>query len=186
MKKILILFLLLLLLSGCTWFGKEEKAPLIEEPIVPMPLSLQEQEQKKVVQADNGSIYYLAADNKRYIFPTEGTYKSWFGDYSDMLQMTVIRLQAYPIGGNVTYKPGSLIETDDDKRVYFVDLAGVVRAFEDKKLLEEIYGKDWKDRVDYVPIYYFTNYEIGEPITGTELTQISEDITIDEDKGLAH
>lgn len=184
MKRILILFLLIIILSGCTWFKKEDKKPQVEEPVVPMPLTLQEKEQKKIIKADNGSIYYLAADNKRYIFPTEGTFESWFGDYSDMMQMTVTRLQAYPIGGNVTYKPGSLIETDDDKKIYFVDFGGVARPFEDEDLLEEIYGKEWQEKVDHVPIYYFTNYKIGEPISSTELPEIPEDITIDKNKGL--
>ena len=33
-----------------------------------------------LVKASGPAVYYYAADGKRYVFPTEGVYDSWFSD----------------------------------------------------------------------------------------------------------
>src|SRR5690606_30329162 len=46
-------------------------------------------------------VYYLASDGKRYVFPNEKTYSTWFTDFSDVRVKTPSEMSQYPIGGNV-------------------------------------------------------------------------------------
>ena len=142
-------------------------------------------ERQKIVQlSENGSIYYFAADGKRYIFPTEETYASWFGAYEPDRVMSLNEMQEIPLGGNVTVRPGSLITTPSDPNIYLVREGAIISPV-DESVLKEIYGDDFESRDINLPNYYFTNYSYGEPIKVLKdypLTIIT--LTIDQDKGL--
>ena len=44
------------------------------------------------------SVYYLGADGKRYVFPNEATYFSWYGDFSSVKTIPQSELESYPSG----------------------------------------------------------------------------------------
>lgn len=183
MKKFLVSVIVLsFLITGCKSISNPQSYSSQELK------SLQEtrdEESKKLVKAPNGWIYYLALNNKRYIFPTTGTFKSWFGEnYYDIKELTLEEIGEIALGGNVTYRPGSrLIQTPTDPKIYYVEPHGVLRPFENEEIIEEIYGKKWKDMVDDLENYYFTNYRVLEYITDSNLEPIPADLTIDQDKG---
>src|SRR5687768_5769144 len=52
------------------------------------------------------SVYYYAADNKRYVFPHSKTYFTWYSDYNNIKEVSLEQLGGITIGGNVTYRPG--------------------------------------------------------------------------------
>src|SRR3989344_8729122 len=61
------------------------------------------------------AIYYYAVDGKRYVFPNDKTYLSWYPDFSNITVVSDTDLASIPIGGNVTYRPGKRlvkIQTD--------------------------------------------------------------------------
>lgn len=142
---------------------------------------LMQQELSKLIQGIDGTIYYLAFDDKRYVFPTDGTFKSWFGNYDHIKSISMEELEKIPIGGNVTYRPGSrLIQTETDFNIYYVDLYSVLRPLEDEDLAEEIYGENWEEYVDDIPNYYFTNYTIGDELTKDNIPEIDPNIVINQ------
>lgn len=130
-------------------------------------------------------IYYLGADKKRYIFPTEGTFKSWFGDRKVTAEKTLEEVGEIPIGGNVTYKPGTrLITTESVAEVFYVAPGGILRPIS-TTLAEKLYGADWKNMVDDLENHYFTNYKIGPAIINeNEIPSVNDDWTINDDKNL--
>lgn len=130
-------------------------------------------------------IYYLGADGKRYIFPTEGTFKSWFGDREVTAEKTLEEVGEIIIGGNVTYKPGyRLITTESVTEIFYVAPGGILRPVS-ASLAEQIYGQDWESMIDDLENHYFTNYKIGPAITDiSEIQAINDDWSINDDKNL--
>src|SRR3989338_9026877 len=74
------------------------------------------------------AVYYLGADGKRYVFPNEKTYKTWYSSFSGVMVVSSTEMSSYPIGGNVTYRPGvKLVKIQTDPKVYAVDQNGTLR-----------------------------------------------------------
>jgi len=146
---------------------------------------IDEVEKGKIIElSDNGSLYYLAKDGKRYIFPNKDSYNSWFVGISPSTSYTLEEIQKYPLGGNVGIKPGNLIQTPTDYNLYLV-LKGEKLSIIDKNLIEKIYGKKYKNFIITVPNYYFTNYKRTTKVIKeiTDFPIIDPLITIDENKG---
>lgn len=140
----------------------------------------------KLKKSDKDDIYYYAANGKRYIFPDLQTYDTWFGTIavSDIMKYDLLKLYETPLGGNVTCRPGTLIQTPTDTNIYIVVKNGHIRAFSDQTLLDLIYNYNWKKIVLTIPNFYFTNYQVDKPINDlSEFPDIPRSLTIDQDKG---
>ncbi len=112
------------------------------------------------------SVYYLGADGKRYVFPNESTYFSWYSDFSNVVTIPQAELESYPLGANVVMRPGTkLIKITTDPKVYAVEPNGVLRHIPDEATALSLYGENWAKRVVDVADAFFTNYTIGDPLT---------------------
>ena len=119
-----------------------------------------------LVKASSDAVYFLASDGKRYVFPNEKTYKTWYADFSEVTTITGEELASLPIGGNVVYRAGTrLVKITTDPKVYAVEPAGLLRHVSTEEVATGLFGADWANRVDDVPDAFFTNYKTGNPIT---------------------
>ena len=146
-----------------------------------------DQEISKVKKNEKDFIYYYAADGKRYVFPDLSVFKSWFGDYAvDKLAFEdVATMSKSPLGGNVTLRPGTLLQSPTLLDTFIVIKNGKISPVSDEKLLKEFYGTDWQNLVVKLPDYYFSQYVIGKAIKSvSDLPQITAQVTIDQDKDL--
>jgi hypothetical protein len=113
-----------------------------------------------------GAVYYYGGNGKRYVFPNEKTYKTWYPDFSSVKTITLAELQTLPLGGNVTYKPGArLVKITTDPKVYAVDAHSTLRWVETEAIAAALYGADWNTKVDDIPDAFFINYKVGTPIS---------------------
>lgn len=111
------------------------------------------------------SVYYVAADGKRYVFPNVKIYDSWFTDFDDVVILSEEDLTSLPLGGNVLYRPGViLIKITTDPKVYAVTAGGVLRWVTTEAIARALYGDDWNKLIDDVPDSFFTNYTVGSSI----------------------
>jgi hypothetical protein len=118
-----------------------------------------------LIKASTAAVYYLGTDGKRYVFPNEKTYKTWYPDFSSVKTITDSQLAGYAIGGNVTYKPSSkMVKITTDPKVYAVDAHGTLRWITSESVAQALYGASWAAMVDDVADSFFTNYSIGTPI----------------------
>lgn len=115
------------------------------------------------------SVYYLAADGKRYVFPNESTYKSWYDDFSGVMTISQSELESYPLGKNVTVRPGTkLVKITTNPAVYAVETGGNLVKIASESAAATLYGADWAKRVIDVADSFFTNYNVtGEELDGT-------------------
>jgi|GEM_PF-891072 len=139
-----------------------------------------------LIKAGNNSVYYFGADNKRYVFPNEKTYKTWFVSFNTIITISNELLGEIPIGGNVTYKPGKkLVKITTDPKVYYVDKAGTLRHVSSEALAKELWGTTWYKLVDDIPDPFFVNYKIGQPLEEPELPTVEAAYSINQDKTLS-
>ena len=118
-----------------------------------------------IKMAGNASVYYLGADGKRYVFPNSTTYFSWYTDFSGVITIPAAELQSYPLGGNVTMRPGTkLVKITTDPSVYAVEPNGTLRKIQSEAQAAALYGTNWNKRVVDVPDAFFTNYTVSSAL----------------------
>lgn len=111
------------------------------------------------------TLYYIGEDGKRYVFPNDKTYFSWFDDFTEVEEIEMDELYEYSLGGNARYKPGKLlVKITTDPKVYAVSSDGKLRWIKSEEMAKYYYGDNWNKMIDDVPDSFFTDYEIGEDI----------------------
>jgi len=144
-----------------------------------------------LIKASLPAVYYYGADGKRYVFPNEKTYMTWYSDFSSVKKITDAELAAISIGGNATYKPGAkMVKITTDPKVYAVDAGGTLRWINSETVAAALYGGTWNKMVDDVPDAFFTNYKVGADIAQTsdfvKATVTATAASINVDKGLSN
>lgn len=144
----------------------------------------------QLIRGSNPSVYYCGADGKRYVFANLKTYNTWYSDFSTVHTITDAALASVPLGGNVTYKPGTrLVKITTDPTVYAVDQGGVLHAIASESVATQLYGSAWNKSVDDIPDAFFVNYHVGAAITSASQfarsSVMSAATSINADRGLA-
>ncbi len=117
-----------------------------------------------LVKGSSSAVYYID-EGKRYVFPNEKIYFSWYRDFSGVRTVSDEELASYVIGGNVTYRPGSrLVKLQSDPRVFAVGAGGRLRWVSSETAASALYGTAWNTYVDDLSDAFFFNYKEGEPI----------------------
>ncbi|HPF95041.1 MAG: hypothetical protein KC582_01795 [Candidatus Magasanikbacteria bacterium] len=142
-----------------------------------------------LIKGSGPAVYYLSSNGKRYVFPNEKTYLTWYSDFSSVQTISDSELAAISIGGNVTYRPGTrLIKITTDPRVYAVDTNGVLRWIGSEDVAKILYGEQWAKNVDDLSDAFFVNYSIGLSITNaaeySPVTVTAKATSIDTDKNI--
>lgn len=115
--------------------------------------------------AIDSTVYYCGNNGKRYVFPNMNTFYTWFSDFSSVVIVDAATLAQIPLGGNVTYKPGSrMIKLTTDPKVYAVDNGGVLRHVTSEAVAVQLYGDNWASFVDDVSDAFLADYTYGDPI----------------------
>lgn len=113
----------------------------------------------------SSAVYYVTA-GKRYAFPNERVFFSWYGDFSTVQTVADSDLASYLLSGNVTYRPGmNLLKIATDPKVYAVSHYGVLRWVTTEQIAALLYGSDWNTKVHDVADTFFTNYVVGSELT---------------------
>lgn len=144
-----------------------------------------------LIKGSLSAVYYVGSDGKRYVFPNEKTYKTWYSDFSTVMTVTDAELASMPIGGNVTYRPGvKLVKIQTDPKTYAVGKNGMLRWVTSEAIAVCLYGSDWNtaDTQDLSDAF-FVNYTIGADITSCSgfnpAAETAGSTSINMDKGLS-
>lgn len=129
-----------------------------------------------VIKSSGKAVYYYAADGKRYVFPTDLIYKTWYKDFTGVRTISDSELSAITIGGNVVARGGvKLVQfvTNDtpwkvsDPKVYAVTPGGKLRQLTSADVASGLYGANWESRITPVVETLYNNYTIGNQITSS-------------------
>jgi hypothetical protein len=129
-----------------------------------------------LVKGSTPAVYFVS-EGKRYAFPNESVYKSWFKDYSSVTQVSDHDLASYQLAANVTYRPGAmLIKVATDPKVYAVSRYGVLHWVATEDIAKTLYGADWNTKVADVADTFFINYLVGNAITSANLYSATQEL----------
>ena len=119
-----------------------------------------------LIKASGPAVYYYAADGKRYVFPHEKQFFSWYKDFSSVKTITDAELAALSIGGNVTERPGTkLVKVTTIPAVYAVTQGGILHWVQTEAIAKALYGDNWNQRIIDVSDAFFVNYTVGSAVT---------------------
>lgn len=144
----------------------------------------------KIVKMEGLSTLYYVMDGKRYVFPNEKAYSSWFTGFDSVATLSPEEMYALPLAGNVRYRPGvMMVKITTDPKVYAVGPNGQLRWVKTEQIAKRLYGDNWNLLVDDIPDSFFTNYSVGAPIESdsdydADATIAAND-TIEKSHGLA-
>ncbi|HTW96161.1 MAG TPA: hypothetical protein VMD74_00700 [Candidatus Methylomirabilis sp.] len=111
------------------------------------------------------SVYYLGANGKRYVFPNEATYFSWYKDFSGVVTIPQSEMEGYPLAANVVIRPGTkLVKSPSINTVYAVEPNGVLRSIVSEQNAINLWGANWAKKVVDVIDSFFVNYTVGSPL----------------------
>ncbi len=135
------------------------------------------------------AVYYYGADGRRYVFPNEKTYFTWYPSFEKVQIIPLDQMSLIPIGSNVTYHPGvRMVKFQTDPKTYMVTRGGVLRWAKTEAVAKGWFGDQWNTYVDDISEAFYINYKIGTPIESS--LDLALDIiragtgTIGADKGL--
>lgn len=110
----------------------------------------------------SAAVYFCGLDGKRYVFPNQQTYMTWYQNFDGVKTITDEALAKVTIGGAVTYRPGTrMIKITTDPKVYAVSSNGELRPIASEEVARRLYGSDWNKMIDDVSDAYFVNYRVG-------------------------
>ncbi|MCG2694302.1 hypothetical protein L6259_03505 [Candidatus Parcubacteria bacterium] len=133
--------------------------------LMPLAASAADLSSGDLIKASMQAVYYYGADGKRYVFPNEKTYNTWYSDFSGVKTITDAELAAIQIGGNATYRPGvKMVKITTDPKVYAVGMGGALRWVTSEAVATGVYGGNWNQMIDDVSDAFFTNYTIGADV----------------------
>jgi len=143
--------------------------------------------------SDSSTVYYFGEDEKRYGFPNESTYFTWYDDFDGVVTVTGDEMNLIPFGGMVTYFPHfngqqdtRLLQILGREHLYVSIGDGLLVGIEDETAAVQHFGSNWADRVDTLPDVFVSHYTV----TGTVIDkhsvfdQLMDEYTITDDKGL--
>lgn len=117
------------------------------------------------IKASGPVVFYLASNGRRYAFPNEQTFRSWYTDFRGVRTITDVELSRYSYGGNVTYRPGTrLLKRRGDAKIYTVGRGGMLRWLTRESIVKTLYGSNWRRLVDELPDGRVADYVFGDPV----------------------
>jgi hypothetical protein len=118
--------------------------------------------------ATSSAVYYCGADGKRYVFPNDRVYFSWYPNFNDVTTINDAQLASISLGGLVTYRPGvKMVKIESLPNVYAVEKGGTLRWIKTPAIAADLYGATWNKKVDDISDAFFGSYKTGDPITAT-------------------
>lgn len=161
-----------------------------------LPLAANAVTSGDLIKGSGTAVYYYGADAKRYVFPYQAAYSSWYGTtFTGVTTMADADLIAIPFGGNVTVQPGLLAQVVSmdtpwmvmDPKVYAVEKGGVLRWVKTADVAVALFGVTWESKIVAIPEALLTNYTIGAEINAAgDYNLVAQEAvaSINEDKGL--
>lgn len=150
------------------------------------PITKADAQSGELIKGESFSaVYYKAIDGKRYVFPNQRIYDSWYADFSTVRVISDGELFDISLGGNVFYKPNSrLVKITTDPKVYWVDEFGILRHVISENTAQSLFGSNWISKIDDLPDEFFTGYTIGNSIDASFNLEVNNNWTIDDNKKL--
>ena len=113
---------------------------------------------------DSDIVYAVMPDGKRHPFAGEAAYYSWYEDFAGVQVVDADELASYIIGTPVELRPGTLVKSVIDPKVYMITDDFQLRWLQDEATAAALYGSEWNTKVLDLPEYLLKNYGKGTDV----------------------
>ena len=115
-----------------------------------------------LIKASGPAVYYYAADGRRYVFPSESVFYSWYENFDSVITITDQEMSDIPMGNKrITMRSGTwLIKTPSVPTVYAVS-QGTRRPIVDEAEAELLYGPNWNQKIVDISPVFFGDYKLA-------------------------
>jgi len=122
----------------------------------------------RLVKSPVDSAVYLATpDGERFIFPTEGEFYSWYGNFDSLTELSVQEMSSLSLAGAVLYPVGALVKSPSSPKVYAVGGDGRLNWLADANIVSTYYGSSWNRLVRDMPESFLAAYRSGRNVAST-------------------
>lgn len=120
----------------------------------------------KLEGVEGAAVYQIGSDGKKYVYPDQRTFSTWFDNFGDVVAVDQETLDEYEDGGTVTFQPGTRLLTHrNTAKVYAVGEDGELVYIPDEQTAINFYGQDWAGLVsDIDPGIFAIAYRIAQHI----------------------
>lgn len=120
---------------------------------------------------NQSAVYLLNADMERMYFPHSSVYRTWYSDFSGVVEIPNTCVDNYPAPSTapfgVNYRPGSrLVKVTISPSVYAVLPGNTKAKIGSEEVAKALYGDDWASKVMDVADPFWPNYAN----TGADMT----------------
>jgi hypothetical protein len=114
----------------------------------------------------SAAVYYCGANGSRYVFMNEQVYFTWYANFDTVLTVSDSTLASIPLSGVVTHRPGvKMVKIESDPKVYAIGRGGLLRWVSSEAIALGLYGADWNQMVQDIPVSLFARFTLGPDIT---------------------
>lgn len=114
----------------------------------------------RLVRLANSSTVYYAYLDRRFAFPDERVFRSWFSSFDQVEIVSPSALAELRLEKSVLYRPGSLIKVATDPRVYLVTSGGGLSWIKTESVARGLFGDAWASRINDISDAFFSGYYI--------------------------
>lgn len=130
------------------------------------------------------AVYYVGRDGRRHAFPNSRVFFTWYQNFDTVQEVSLTELASYPLGSNVTYRPGSrMVKFTTLNKVYAVERNGALRWVKTEDIAVSLYGQDWNTKIDDIGDVFYNDYTFGPDIDMASQysvsAQLEANVTID-------
>lgn len=115
----------------------------------------------------NAAVYLVSPSMQRMYFPHKNVYATWFGsDFSKVKTIDTTCVDAYPNGGGLNFRSGSvLIKSVISPSVYAVGAGGVKMKITSPEVAAALYGSNWAKLIIDQADAFDALYSVGSELT---------------------
>ncbi|MFA6307426.1 MAG: CARDB domain-containing protein [Patescibacteria group bacterium] len=124
----------------------------------------------KIKGVKGAAVYQIGVDGKKYIYPDQKTFNTWYDDFSKVAEVDLSDLDNIADGGTVTFQAGTrLITHRNTVKVYAVGEDGELTYIPDEATARNFYGDTWHKLVlDIDPGLFAVSYKIKNGILSAD------------------
>ncbi len=132
----------------------------------------------------NSAVYLVSDDLGRKYFPSGREFKSWYTDFSGVVEIPATCGANYPSDGAVTFRPGStLVKNTTFPSVYAITTGGELVHIPDEATASNIWGAGWASLVVdvadvFMDVYTDNGAEVGDMAVDGMLVKKAGDATV--------
>lgn len=154
-------------------------ARLNGEVVASMPMNfLSEEEpvpvQGRLVRGSLPGVYYVDGAGVRHVFVHSNVFFTWYDDFSAVETVSDTEMASIPLGGPVTFRPGTLVTAPSVNEVYLVDINQTFRHLGSEAVAIELFGSGWNSMIFDMQESLLFSYNFGEVINQASDINLAE------------